>query len=123
MIHFEDYLLTIAFFPFQEGILLLSFSDLRQLLDLFVSWDWSTYLADYGNSSSKYIRVKPESAIVLLDKLKECEKKSNAFGLTTLMNKKERDKKRLVDTVYAKIKALTQQQQQLSSNHVQSSGS
>jgi hypothetical protein len=84
---------------------LLCFSDLRQLLDLFVSWDWSTYLADYGNSTSKYVRVKPESALDLLDKLKEAEKK-NMFSV---LNKKDRDKKRLVDTVYKQLKGLTQQ--------------
>ena len=87
----------------EEGILLMCFSDLRQLLDLFVAWDWSTYLADYGSESSKYLRVKPQSAIVLLDKLKEAEKK-NVFAM---MNKKDRDKKRLVDTVYKQLKALT----------------
>ncbi len=80
------------------------FADLRQLLDLFVSWDWSTYFADYGSTSSKYLRVKPESALIILDKLKEGEKK-NLFT----MNKKERDKKRLVDTVYKQLKLLTQQ--------------
>lgn len=84
---------------------MLCFSDLRQLLDLFVSWDWSTYLADYGNSTSKYVRVKPESALDLLDKLKEAEKK-NMFSV---LNKKDRDKKRLVDTVYKQLKGLTQQ--------------
>lgn len=84
---------------------MLCFSDLRQLLDLFVSWDWSTYLADYGNTTSKYLRVKPEAAITILDKLKEAEKK-NVFAI---MNKKDRDKKRLVDTVYKQLKALTQQ--------------
>lgn len=85
--------------------MLLCFSDLRQLLDLFVSWDWSTYLADYGSTKSKYLRVKPESALALLDKLKEAEKK-NVFAI---MNKKDRDKKRLVDTVYKQLKSLTLQ--------------
>ncbi|TRY62615.1 hypothetical protein TCAL_00413 [Tigriopus californicus] len=90
----------------EEGVLLLCFSDLRQLLDLFVSWDWSNYLADYGNPTSKYIRVKPQHALILLDKLKEAEKK-NMFGI---MNKKDRDKKRLVDIVYKQLKNLTLQQ-------------
>ncbi len=89
----------------QEGVLLLCFSDLRQLLDLFCAWDWSTYLADYGNANSKYIRVKPEAALLLLDKLKESENK-NMFAV---LNKKDRDKKRLVDTVYKQLKGLTQQ--------------
>ena len=84
--------------------MLLCFSDLRQLLDLFVSWDWSTYLADYGHTTSKYLRVKPEAALAVLDKIKEAEKK-NVFAM---INRKDRDKKRLVDTVYKQLKALTQ---------------
>ena len=36
----------------EEGVLVMCFSDLRQLLDLFVSWDWSTYFADFGKSDS-----------------------------------------------------------------------
>ena len=82
------------------------FSDLRQLLDLFVSWDWSTYLADYGQETSKYLRVQPQNALTILDKLKESEKKI-LFG--SLMNKKDKDKKRLVDTVYKQLKNLTLQ--------------
>ena len=82
------------------------FSDLRQLLDLFVSWDWSTYLADYGQETSKYLRVQPQNALTILDKLKESEKK-NVFAIT--MNKKDKDKKRLVDTVYKQLKNLTLQ--------------
>ena len=80
------------------------FSDLRQLLDLFVSWDWSTYLADYGQETSKYLRVQPQNALIILDKVKESEKKS-FFP----MNKKDKDKKRLVDTVYKQLKSLTLQ--------------
>ena len=82
---------------------MLCFSDLRQLLNLFVEWDWSLYFADYGSTTSKYLRVKPESCLIILDKLKEAEKK-NMFAI---MNKKDRDKKRLVDTVYKQLKALT----------------
>ena len=73
-------------------------------MDLFVSWDWATYLADYGNPRSKYVRVKPEDALLLLDKLKESENR-NMFSV---LNKKDRDKKRLVDTVYKQLKALAQ---------------
>lgn len=39
-----------------------------QLLDLFMVWDWSTYLADYGQPSSKYLRVNPATALALLEK-------------------------------------------------------
>lgn len=39
-----------------------------QLLDLFIQWDWSTYLADYGQPTCKYLRVNPTTALVLLEK-------------------------------------------------------
>lgn len=39
-----------------------------QLLDLFLQWDWSTYLADYGKPTCKYLRVNPHTALALLEK-------------------------------------------------------
>uniref|UniRef100_A0A3Q2CNG6 Exocyst complex component n=1 Tax=Cyprinodon variegatus TaxID=28743 RepID=A0A3Q2CNG6_CYPVA len=53
---------------FQGDTLQLAFIDLRQLLDLFMVWDWSTYLADYGQPNSKYLRVNPATALALLEK-------------------------------------------------------
>uniref|UniRef100_A0A669F0I5 Exocyst complex component n=1 Tax=Oreochromis niloticus TaxID=8128 RepID=A0A669F0I5_ORENI len=50
---------------FQGDTLLLAFSDLRQLLDLFTQWDWSTYLADYGKPTCKYLRVNPHTALII----------------------------------------------------------
>jgi hypothetical protein len=52
----------------QEGTLLHYFADLRQLLDLFMTWDWPTYFHDYGQENSKYQQVNPNTAIVLLEK-------------------------------------------------------
>ncbi|RXM36267.1 Exocyst complex component 6 [Acipenser ruthenus] len=54
---------------FQGDTLQLAFIDLRQLLDLFMVWDWSTYLADYGQPTSKYLRVNPSTALALLENL------------------------------------------------------
>merc|ERR1711902_174817 len=52
----------------EEGVLLDCFADLRQLLDLLVSEDWATYLADYGsNPSSKYRRVQPITLLTILE--------------------------------------------------------
>ncbi|KAM3937195.1 exocyst complex component 6B isoform 4-T4 [Leptodactylus fuscus] len=53
---------------FQGDTLQLAFIDLRQLLDLFIKWDWSTYLADYGQPNCKYLRVNPTTALTLLEK-------------------------------------------------------
>ncbi|XP_076329483.1 exocyst complex component 6-like isoform X1 [Tachypleus tridentatus] len=66
---------------FEEGALQMCFADLRQnlinehqllffkLLDLFMTWDWSTYFHDYGQENSKYLRVNPQVAVVLLEKI------------------------------------------------------
>lgn len=52
----------------QEDAFLLYFVKLREILDLFISWDWPTYFHDYGKETSKYKKVDPEVAIVLLEK-------------------------------------------------------
>lgn len=75
-------------------------------MDLFVSWDWSTYLADYGSPAAKYLRVKPEACLTLLDRLREADRRSGNV-LSSMINKKDRDKKRLVETVYKQLRALT----------------
>ena len=38
------------------------------MLDLFIGWDWTTFFADYGKPGSKYLRVNPSNAIILLEK-------------------------------------------------------
>lgn len=84
------------------------FSDLRQLLDLFVAWDWATYFADFGKpEKSKYQRVQPATALLILDKLREADKKS-MFGNISL-NKKERDKVKLLEVVTKQLKGLVVQ--------------
>lgn len=88
---------------FQGDTLLLAFWDLTQLLDLFTQWDWSTYLADYGRSSSKYLRVNPHTALTLLEKMKDSGRKNNMFSQ---FRKNERDKQKLIDTVIKQLKNL-----------------
>ena len=51
----------------RSHLIFVCFSSL-QLLDLFIQWDWSTYLADYGQPTCKYLRVNPTTALVLLEK-------------------------------------------------------
>ncbi|XP_074396818.1 exocyst complex component 6B isoform X2 [Zonotrichia albicollis] len=64
---------------FQGDTLQLAFIDLRQLLDLFIQWDWSTYLADYGQPTCKYLRVNPTTALILLEKMRDTSRKNNVF--------------------------------------------
>ncbi|XP_077034038.1 exocyst complex component 6B isoform X3 [Agelaius phoeniceus] len=73
---------------FQGDTLQLAFIDLRQLLDLFIQWDWSTYLADYGQPTCKYLRVNPTTALILLEKMRDTSRKNNVF---TQFQKKERE--------------------------------
>lgn len=91
-----------------EGILLQYFSQLRQLLDLFMSWDWPTYFHDYGHDSSKYNLVTPNMAVLLLEKLKESDKRT----VFAVLKKSERDKKKLLETVLKQLRQLAQTTQQ-----------
>ncbi|XP_011340951.1 exocyst complex component 6 isoform X2 [Ooceraea biroi] len=91
-----------------EGTLLQYFSQLRQLLDLFMSWDWPTYFHDYGHDSSKYNLVTPNMAVLLLEKLKESDKKT----VFAVLKKSERDKKKLLETVLKQLRQLAQTTQQ-----------
>ncbi|XP_062372395.1 exocyst complex component 6B isoform X2 [Sardina pilchardus] len=88
---------------FQGDTLLLAFIDLRQLLDLFTQWDWSTYLADYGRPTCKYLRVNPHTALALLEKMKDTSRKNNMFSQ---FRKNERDKQKLIDTVVKQLRNL-----------------
>ncbi|CAH1390512.1 unnamed protein product [Nezara viridula] len=94
----------------EEGSLLCYFTDLRQLLDLFMSWDWPTYFHDYGQENSKYQHVSPNTAIILLEKIREADKKT----VFSVLKKSERDKKKLLETVLKQLRqlALTASQQQ-----------
>ena len=88
---------------------MLCFEDLSQLLELFVHWDWANYLADVGQPASKYLRVPPQSALTILEKLKEGASKSSTVFSFPTMNKDARDKKRLFDEVHKKLKNLVHQ--------------
>ncbi|XP_013866048.1 exocyst complex component 6B isoform X1 [Austrofundulus limnaeus] len=91
---------------FQGDTLLLAFSDLRQLLDLFTQWDWSTYLADYGKPSCRYLRVNPHTALALLEKMKETSRKNNVFAQ---FKKADRDRQKLIDTIIKQLRNLIAQ--------------
>ncbi|XP_017797269.1 PREDICTED: exocyst complex component 6B [Habropoda laboriosa] len=91
-----------------EGTLLQHFAQLRQLLDLFMSWDWPTYFHDYGHETSKYNLVTPNMAVLLLEKLKESDKKT----VFSVLKKSERDKKKLLETVLKQLRQLAQTTQQ-----------
>ncbi|XP_043272616.1 exocyst complex component 6 isoform X2 [Venturia canescens] len=91
-----------------EGALLQYFAQLRQLLDLFMSWDWPTYFHDYGHESSKYNLVTPNMAVLLLEKLRESDKKT----VFSVLKKSERDKKKLLETVLKQLRQLAQTTQQ-----------
>ncbi|XP_072177951.1 exocyst complex component 6B-like [Diadema setosum] len=88
---------------FRDGALQMVFLELRQLLDLFMAWDWSSYFADYGQSTGKYYRVNAQTAITVLEKMRDTDKKKNLF---TTFKKNERDRKKLMDTVLKQLRGL-----------------
>merc|ERR550517_1582891 len=92
----------------EEGVLVMCFLDLRQLLDLFLAWDWTTYFADFGKTeNNKYQRVTPATALILLEKLKEADKKSIFGGIN--LNQRDRDRVKLREVVHKQLKSLVQQ--------------
>ncbi|XP_064465796.1 exocyst complex component 6B-like isoform X2 [Ornithodoros turicata] len=88
---------------FKEGALQMFFTELRQLLDLFMSEDWSTYFHDYSKETSRYLRVSAALALQLLEKVREADKKKNLFSS---LKQKERDKKKLQETVLRQLRQL-----------------
>lgn len=81
----------------------MTFATIRQLLDLFMSSDWTSYLADYGRDSVKYIRVKPSVAANLLEKVMEGERRIvNSRGATQAT----KDRRKLLETVIKQLRNL-----------------
>ncbi|XP_043207003.1 exocyst complex component 6B-like [Amphibalanus amphitrite] len=90
---------------FEEGALLMCFADLRQLLDLVLEWDWATYFAEYGTPTSRYGRVTPATAVKVVERLRDADKR-NMFSV---LKRAERDKKKLQDTVLKQLRQLVAQ--------------
>jgi hypothetical protein len=80
------------------------FAEIRQLLDLLTLEEWSVYLHDYGKTENRYSLVEPSTIIIVLEKIREAEKK-NMF---TVLKKSERDKKKLLETVLKQLKQLSE---------------
>ncbi|XP_037089279.1 exocyst complex component 6B-like isoform X2 [Pollicipes pollicipes] len=93
---------------FEEGALLMCFADLRQLLDLVLDWDWATYFQEYGAPDARYARVSPARATVVVEKLRDADKR-NMFSV---LKRAERDRKKLQDTVLKQLRQLAQAGQQ-----------
>uniref|UniRef100_A0A914XT61 Exocyst complex component 6 n=1 Tax=Plectus sambesii TaxID=2011161 RepID=A0A914XT61_9BILA len=87
---------------FENGTLTMTFADLRQLLDLLMSFDWTSYLADFGQERNKYVRVKPTTAIAVLEKIMELDRRKNSF----FGKDKNKDRKKLLDTVLKQLRSL-----------------
>ncbi|ELT98261.1 hypothetical protein CAPTEDRAFT_168993 [Capitella teleta] len=87
-----------------DGTLQLAFVDLRQLMDVFLEWDWANYIADHGKATGKYIRVPPATCILLLEKMRDLDKKKS--NLLASFKRNERDRKKLLDTVLKQLRQL-----------------
>ncbi|XP_039607862.1 exocyst complex component 6B isoform X3 [Polypterus senegalus] len=97
---------------FQGDTLLLAFINLRQLLDLFIQWDWSTYLADFGRPNCRYLRVNPHIALAVLEKISKAMKDSSRKNAVfAQFRRNERDKQKLIETVAKQLRTLINSQQ------------
>uniref|UniRef100_A0A0N4Z0F1 Exocyst complex component n=1 Tax=Parastrongyloides trichosuri TaxID=131310 RepID=A0A0N4Z0F1_PARTI len=98
----ENFTLQCPVTGFEDGSLIMTFASLRQLLDLVMAADWSTFLADCGKSNQgKYQRVKPAEAIIILEKMIEHEKKTNSFFAIG-----KGEKRKLLDTILKQLKSF-----------------
>ena len=52
----------------EEGALVMCFAEVRQLLDLFLAEEWSTYFNEHGRGDAKFLRVSPVTAAALVEK-------------------------------------------------------
>ncbi|XP_037944562.1 exocyst complex component 6 [Teleopsis dalmanni] len=88
-----------------EGELSKYFLKNRQLLDLLIMEEWSGYLHDYGKEGNRcYHLVHPQSLIVILEKMREADKKTMFSVL------RKNDRKKLLETVLKQLKHLAEKQ-------------
>lgn len=90
----------------KDGEALRYFAEVRQLLDLLILEEWSTYLHDYGKTENRYNLVQPSTIIIVLEKVREADKKT----MFSVLKKSERDKKKLWETVLKQLKQLAERQ-------------
>ncbi|XP_037818946.1 exocyst complex component 6 [Lucilia sericata] len=88
----------------KEGDLSKYYLKCRQLLDLLTMEEWATYLHDYGTKEDRYHLVHPQYIIIILEKIREADKKTMFSGL------RKNDKKKLLETVLKQLKHLAERQ-------------
>ncbi|KAH9286896.1 Exocyst complex component 6B [Echinococcus granulosus] len=93
-----------------KSILLLIFSELRQLLELVRNNDWSVFFANYGKTSGNpYERVTPAAAIALLECIRESAKRRHStpsFLLVGSSMRPRREHRRRLDDIIRQLKDL-----------------
>lgn len=90
----------------KEGVLSKYFLEVRQLVDLLILEEWSAYLHDYGKEENRYYLVQPATIIIVLEKMREADKKT----MFSVLKKSERDKKKLLETVLKQLRQLAERQ-------------
>jgi len=99
----EDFVASKPVMGFEDGMLEMTFVELRQIMDLLLQGDWNTFCDDYVNSrmggSRKYDRVTPGLAARLYEKLTEGKK---VFA----MKKTDRDKKKVKEAILKRLREL-----------------
>nr|CDS31219.1 exocyst complex component 6b [Hymenolepis microstoma] len=93
-----------------KSIIILIFSELRQLLELVRNNDWTVYFANYGKSSGNpYDRVTPVAAVSLLECLREAEKRRNntpSFFLVGSSRRPERERRKRIEDILRQLRDL-----------------
>eukprot|EP00794_Sanderia_malayensis_P005160 gene5160-5812_t len=99
----EDFVSSKPVEGFEDGMLEMTFIELRQIVDLLLLGDWTTFCADYTEYKEtghrKYDRVTPGQAAKLYEKLTDIKK-----GL--VVKKMDRDKKKVKDAILKRLREL-----------------
>ena len=86
--------------------------EVHQTIDLFLEWDWTTYMDEYGKASATFNRVNPMTALKLLEKITDDKKTDSAGANSSVfaglsLNKKDK-KTRQKEQIIRQLKELVQ---------------
>eukprot|EP00795_Rhopilema_esculentum_P012131 gene12131-2735_t len=101
--HCEDFVSSKPVEGFEEGMLEMTFVELRQIVNLLLDGDWNTFCTEYTESKEtgnrKYGRVTPGLAAKLYEKITDTKK-----GIA--VKKTDRDKKKTKENILKRLREL-----------------
>jgi len=79
------------------------YSEVYQLTQLFIEWDWEKYFQEIGSEDAKYSLVNPGIALKIIEKLRQDKKNRNILAS---LNINKRKKEKVQDTIIKQLREL-----------------